>query len=252
MLQRTQTQSQTCLLAIVFFLCLPVANVYGQCTQKLASLPPATELLGFHLGMTKEEIKKMVPQTVFGRTNDFGVSKTTINPHFDTTIDRNRFAGVRSVSLDFLDDRLVSLWVGFDETYKMQALDEFALVISQSFGVPAQWTTARSRGKQIRCADFQLTIQTVAGGPSFRIVDVLADDTIAARRQAKEERDAALEAATENENQESAEIVGDRKTKTYYPSGCQAAKEVTAENRMVFKSFEEAEKAGFKVAKRCN
>lgn len=252
MLQRTQTQLQTCLFAVVFVLCLSVANVYGQCTQKLAGLPAATELLGFRLGMTKEEVKKMVPQTVFGRTDAFGVSKTTINPQFDTTIDRTRFAGVRSVSLDFLDDRLTSIWVGFDETYKVQALDEFALVISQSLGVPPQWSPARLRGKQIRCADFHVTIQTVAGGPSFRIVDGLADDTIAARRQAKEEHDAALEAAAQNENEVTAEIIADRKTKTYYPNGCQAAKEVAAENRVVFKDFEEAEKAGFKVAKRCN
>jgi hypothetical protein len=209
-------------------------------------------LLGFRLGMTKEEVKKMVPQTVFRKNDDFGVSKTTINPHFDSKIDSTKFAGVRSVSLDFLDDRLISLWIGFDETYAVHALDQFGKVISQSLRIPEAWSPWRSGGKQMRCADFQITLQTVARGPSFRILNVAADDTIAARRQAKEESEAALEAAAQNVTNVSTEISADRKTKTYYPNGCEAAKEVTVENRVVFKSAEDAEKAGFKKSERCN
>lgn len=224
----------------------------NQCTQKLAELPAAAELFGFRLGMTKEEVKKLVPQTVFRKNDDLGVTKTTINPHFDSTIDITKFNGVRSVSLDFLDDRLISLWIGFEETYEVQALDEFAKVISQSLRIPLAWKSWRYGGKQMRCADFQITLQTVARGPSFRILDVAADDTIAARRQAKEESDSALATAAENGANVVAEIAGDRKTKTYYPNGCDAVKEVTAENRIVFKSVEDAEKAGFKVSKRCN
>ena len=49
----------------------------AQCTKKLAELSAAPELPGFHLGMTKEQIKEHVPQTKFGHTDDFGVSKTT-------------------------------------------------------------------------------------------------------------------------------------------------------------------------------
>jgi Metal binding domain of Ada len=252
--QRLQISLESGLLIGIFIvlLCFPSTDVRGQCAQKLAELPPATELLGFRLGMTKDEVKKNVPQTRFGRIDDFGVSKTTINPHFDTSIDATKFVGVRSVSLDFLDDRLTSLWIGFDETYKVHAMDDFARVISQSLQLPQAWSPWRSRGKQMRCADFQVRLQTVARGPSVRILDVLADDTIAARRQAKEERDAAMETAAENGNSETKEVTGDRKTKTYYPNGCEAAKEVTGENRVVFNSVEDAEKAGFKVAKRCN
>jgi len=241
-----------CAILLVVLPCLSAGYVQSQCTQKLADLPAATELLGFRLGMTKEEVNKMVPQTRFGRIDDFGVSKTTINPHFDTSIDDPRFVGVRSVSLDFLDNRLISLWIGFDETYKVQAMDEFARVISQSLRLPGAWSPWRSGGKQMRCADFQITLQTVARGPSFRVLDAVADDTIAARRQAKEESDAAVEAARENGNPENTGITGDRKTKTYYPAGCEAAKDVATEDRIVFKNVEEAERAGFKLAKGCN
>lgn len=238
--------------AFILLLGLTPIEAGGQCTQKLADLPAATELLGFRLGMTKEEVKKMAPQTRFGRTDDFGVSKTTLNPHFDTSIDQTKFVGVRSVSLDFLDDHLVSLWIGFEETYKVHELGEFSRVISQSLRLPEAWSPWKSGGKQMRCADFQVMLQTVARGPSVRILDLLADDTIAARRQEKEERDSTLAAAGENGDQKNLEVTADSKSKTYYPPGCQAAQEVAAENRVVFKSFEEAEKAGFKVAKRCN
>jgi hypothetical protein len=252
--QRLQISLKSGLPAGIFIvlLCFPSTGVRSQCTQKLVDLPAATELLGFRLGMTKEEVKKIVPQTRFGRVDDFGVSKTTINPHFDTSIDATKFFGVRSVSLDFLDDRLTSLWIGFDETYKVHAMDDFALAISQSLRLPQAWSPWRSGGRQMRCADFQVTLQTVARGPSFRILNVLADDTIAARRQAKEDNDAAMAALAESGSTEILQVTGDRTTKTYYPNGCEAAKEVTGENRVVFDSIGDAEKAGFKVSKRCN
>jgi hypothetical protein len=224
----------------------------AQCTQKLSDLPAAPEFLGFHMGMSKEEIHVLVPQTQFGRTDDFGVSKTTINPYFDTRIDKTRFPNVRSVSLDLLDNRLTSFWVGYDETYKVQKLDEFVKVVSQSLRVPESWSSWKSRGQQLRCVDFQLIVTTVAGGPSLRIVDVGADDTIAARRQAKEEKDAAAEAGVAEGGSETPEILGDKQAKTYYANGCQPTREVLEQNKITFKTVEEAEKAGFKPAKNCH
>src|SRR5829696_9423429 len=152
----------------------------AQCTKKAAELPAAPELSGFRLGMTKEQIKARVPQSVFGHTDPFGVSKTTINPYFDPSIDKTRFEGVRSISLDLLDERLTSLWIGFDETFKVQTIDEFVKLISQSLQLPANWSSWKSKGQRLRCADFQLVVTTVAGGPSFRLLDVAAEETVAA------------------------------------------------------------------------
>ena len=44
-----------------------------KCVMKLAELPAAPELFGFHLGMTTAQAKTRVPQVVFGRVDDFGV-----------------------------------------------------------------------------------------------------------------------------------------------------------------------------------
>lgn len=224
----------------------------AQCTQKISDLPAAPELLGFRLGMTKDQVKALVPQTRFGLTDDFGVTKTTINPYFDPTIDKTKFVGVRSLSLDFLDEQLISIWIGYDETYRVQDTTEFASAVSQSLRLPKAWSPWKGRGQQMRCAGFQMTVTTVAGGPSFRLLDLAADDTIAARRAAKEERDATAEATAEGGSTEDPPVAADRKTKTYYPTGCEAAKTISRDNRVVFKTAEEAEKAGFKIAKACN
>lgn len=225
----------------------------AQCTKKLGDLPAAPELLGFRLGMTREQIKAHVPQTVFGRTDDFGVSKTTINPYFDPKIDKTKFEGVRSISLDLLDDRLTSLWIGYDDNFKVTTIEDFVKLISQSLQVPAGgWSSYRSRGQQLKCADFQLLVTTVAGGPSLRVLDVAAEETVGMRRQAKEEQDsAAAEAAASGESETPPEIVADKQSKTFYLSTCRPDKDIAAANRITFKNTDEAVKAGFKLAKNC-
>lgn len=234
-------------------LLLLVQTASAQCTKKLSDLPAAPELLGFQLGMTKEQVKARVPQTKFGNTDPFGVSKTTINPYFDPTIDKTKFEGVRSISLDLVDDKLISLWIGFDDTYKVKTSDEFVKVISKSLELDGNWSSWKSKGQQLRCADFQLIVTTLAGGPSFRLLDTAADDVVAQRRQAKEEQDALAESGTEAESTEAPpEIIADKQSKTYYPNGCQPAKEIAAANRVTFKTTADAEKAGFKAAKNCH
>lgn len=225
---------------------------FAQCTKKIGELPAAPELSGFQLGMTKEQIKARVPQTKFGHADPFGVSKSTINPYFDETIDKTKFQGVRSISLDVLDDKLTSIWIGFDENYKVHTVEEFVKLISQSLQLNGNWSSYRSKGQQLRCADFQLVVTTVAGGPSFRLLDTGAEDLVAERRRVKEEQDAAVEAAASAETPEDSEIIGDKQSKTYYPNGCQPAKEIAEANKVTFKTSAEAEKAGFKAAKNCH
>ena len=235
-------------------LLLLAQSASAQCTKKLSELPAAPELLGFRLGMTKEQIKAHVPQTAFGKADHFGVSKTTINPYFDPKIDKTKFEGVRSISLDLVDDRLTSLWVGFDETFKVHTAEEFVKLISQSLGVNGNWSSWRSKGQQLRCADFQLIVTTVAGGPSFRLLDISAEDLVAERRQATEEQDALAEANPSAETTETTtpDIIADKDSKTYYPNGCPPSKEIAEKNKVVFKTAADAEKAGFKAAKNCH
>lgn len=238
---------------LLTLLILLAQTASAQCTKKLSELPAAPELLGFQLGMTKAQIKARVPQTKFGHTDPFGVVKTTINPYFDPSIDKTKFEGVRSISLDLVDEKLTSLWIGFDETYKIKTPEEFVKVVTKSLQVDGNWSSWRSKGQQLRCTDFQLIVTTLAGGPSLRLLDIAAEDLIAQRRQAKEEQDSLAESGAGAESTEAPpEIVGDKQSKTYYLNGCQPAKEIAEANRVMFKTAAEAEKAGFKIAKNCH
>jgi hypothetical protein len=239
-------------IAVPLLILLCAATTLGQttqCTLKLSDLPATPELLGFKLGMTMDQVKARVPQVVFGQTNEFGVSKTTINPDFDPRIDKTTFAGARTVSLDFLDGRLTSLWLGYDASFKWTTVDEFVKGISDSLHLPAAWAPWRTHGQRLHCADFQMTLTTVAEGPSFRIIDEVAEQTVADRREAKE----ALDSAQQDESdQESVEILADKQAKVFYPEGCTPSKEIKESDRVTFKSTTEAEQAGYKPAKNCH
>ncbi len=231
----------------VLMLMLCVVAAYGQearCSLKLAELPVTAELVGFRLGMTPAQVKARVPQVVFGRTNEFAVSKTSINPDFDPRIDKASFPGVRTVSLDFLDDRLTSLWFGYDGTFKWQTVDDFEKGISQSLRLPNAWSQWRVRGRRLRCTDFEITVSMLGEGPSFRILDLTAEETVAARRHAKEDGVAVLQ-------EQPADIIGDRKSKLFYVGACQPSNAINETDRIVFKSKEEAEQAGYKLATQC-
>ena len=218
------------------------------CSLKLADLPPSADLFGFQLGMTTEQVKARFPHIAFGPIDNFGVSKTTTNPDFTADLDKTAYAGVRTISLDFLDNRLSSLWLGYESSYKWQTVPDFVAGISQSLHLPNAWESWKLRGSRIRCADFQMTVSMVAGGASFHLTDETAEQTITARREAKDQEETA--AAAEVENQMS-EIVADRQSKVYYSEACRPVTEVKETNRILFKSTEEAEKAGYKAAKKC-
>ena len=192
-----------------------------------------------------DQVKLRVPQIVFGRTNEFGVSQTSISPDFDPRFDKASFAGIRTVSLDFLDSRLTSLWLGHDRTHKWQTVPDYVKGISETLKLPNAWTSWKTRGQRLSCADFEITLTPLGEGPSFRINDLVAESTVATRRQAKEELDSAAEEG------EAAEIVGDKEAKVYYTENCQRKKLITEANLVVFATVGEAEKAGFKLARDC-
>jgi hypothetical protein len=233
-------------LLLLLTLAIDVTAQESRCTARLADLTQIAELRGFRLGMTFDQVKARVPQVKFGPTDDLGVSKTTINPDFDPRIDQTTFEDVRTVSLDFLDGRLISLWLGYKDTFKWRTLDEFIKGISQSIAVPDRWIT-KGRGQQIKCVDFEASASMIAGGPSLRLVELAGEETIAARRQTKADEAEAKEAA-----EAETPVIGDSRNKVYYAGDCEGLKAVPEKNRVTFNSIAEAEKAGYKhAANRC-
>lgn len=232
--------SATAARTVLVTLCLLLfahAAFAQSCSVNAAQLPDAPELRGFRLGMTFEQVKARVPQVQFGRPDEIGLTKTSINPLYDPSFDRGSFADVRTISLDFLDGKLTTLWIGYENSFKWQTVDAFVTGISKPLNLPASWSPKRG-GQQLHCDGFTIFVSLIAGSPSIRVTDDAADETIATRR---EEAAAAAELR----------VTGDRATKLYYPSDCEAAENIPAQNRVVFKDKDEAEKAGYKLAKDC-
>ena len=220
-------------------LCLSAA-ASGQsttCSAKLDQLTDTPDLFGLRLGMTYEQVKELLPLVQFGPADEIGVVKTTFNPHFDPRVDPRAFAAVRSISLDFLDGKLVTLWIGFEASYKWPKLDEFVNGFATALNLPPQWPVRRL-AREIVCDHFSVQASMIAGGPSIRITDEQAQDTIAQRREA------AVAAAE-------AQVIGDLRSRTYYPADCPAKEDVPAASRVVFKNKEVAEENGYKLARDC-
>lgn len=209
----------------------------ASCSLKPDQLKEAPELFGFHLGMTLDQVKARSALIQFGPADRFGVIKTTINPHYEPRFDKTVFADARTISFDFLDGKLVTLWIGFEETFKWPTLDQFVANLSKALDVPGRWPLKRN-GQELNCHGFSLFASIIARGPSIRVMDEAAQGVIAERRE---------EAAKADEIM----VIGDSRTLTYYPADCAAKDEVPAASRTVFKHKEEAESAGYKLAKAC-
>jgi len=187
--------------------------------------------------MTFDQVKARVPQVQFGRPDEIGLTKTSINPLYDPRFDKAAFADIRTISFDFLDGKLTTLWIGYESSFKWQSIDEFVKGISKSLNVTGSWSAKRG-GQQLGCDGFTIYVALIAGSPSIRLADNAADETIAERR---EEVAAAAEA----------QVVADKITKLYYPANCEAGEKVSPPDRIVLKNKEEAEKAGYKLATNC-
>src|SRR5207245_4511627 len=85
-----------------------------QCTIKADQLPDTPELFGFRLGMNFDQVKAREPQVQFGRADEIGVTKTSINPLYDPRFDKTRFANVRTIPFVFRNNKLTRFGIGYD------------------------------------------------------------------------------------------------------------------------------------------
>lgn len=163
------------------------AHAQGDAKCRLTSgqLSQATELKGLWPGQTVEQVKAVVPTLELGGQDEFGMSRTSFSPDFNPKLDKTAFQGVRTVSLDFLDGRLFSVWIGYNETFRLKTMDEVVKAITQSLKLAGEWET-RGRGQHLACGDFRLAVTMVAGSPTLRVTDETARETWEKRRTEKE------------------------------------------------------------------
>ncbi len=178
-----------------FICCLILAGASAargqgeKCTATLAQLPAATELYGFRPGMTIAQVQASFPRLALAPHDEFGVTKTSVNPAFDPTLDKTKLQGVRTLAFDFLDGQLYTLSIGYDETFKWQTLAEFLPGIDKALRLPQAWAQKSWRGQELDCADFQLTARLIAQSPSLVLVDKQARATLNRRIAEKADKE---------------------------------------------------------------
>lgn len=172
---------------------LTAAAQGGKCNLKLAQLKPAPELHGMRIGMTVDQVKALVPSLAPDRADDLGFSTTSFSPDFNPQIDKTVYAGVRTVTLEFLDGKLFTIWIGFNDSFKWKTLEEFVPGMSDELGLPPGAWSVDSAKPLVECDDFELTAQMIGQGPSIRLVDRNARELWEQRRTEKEEKRSAQE-----------------------------------------------------------
>jgi hypothetical protein len=158
----------------------------NRCTLKLAELPAPQELRGFRVGMTLEQVRARLPKLQVPPQDEFGFTSLNIFPAHEPGIDKAAFEGVRTISLDLLDNRVYSLWLGYDKSFKWQNTDEFAKGMAAALKLPEAWRT-KFRTRVLDCADFTLSVIPVGESQSIKIVDNAAKDLLDSRQAAKED-----------------------------------------------------------------
>lgn len=165
-----------------------LAQTNKGCALTPGQLSNVPELKGLRPGMTVEEVKAVVPSLEMGERDEFGLSKTSFSPDFNPKINKAAFQGVRTVSLDFLDGRVSSIWIGYNESSRWKTTDEVVKAITQALKLPSAWE-AKGRGQQLVCGELEIAVTMVAGSPTLRITDETARETWEKRRTEKEEQE---------------------------------------------------------------
>ena len=136
--------------------------------------------------MTIDEVRARLPKAEFRRADEFGLTALNVFPDYEAAIDKKAFESVRSISLEFLDGRASTVWIGYDQTFKWQTVDEFTTGITAALKLPGSWRS-KFRTRVLDCVDFTLAVIPAGESPSLKITDEAARERLEKRKAAKEE-----------------------------------------------------------------
>ena len=213
-------------LFILLFLmaCLPAlaqkktAAPEPACELKLDQSP---ELRGFRLGMTQSAVLARLPRITIEKPDKFGLARLRLSTIDSTSliktsardtgvqpdmlaganegsafvIDSAKFPflkGTRKIEMRFIDGRLSSIQIAYDDQIKWESLDQFTDTISTILNLPKNWRIPSdsdgSSEKELRCQGFVLTANTAGdasdlqSGPELVLQDSAAWQTMSQRQ----------------------------------------------------------------------
>ena len=165
----------------------------GKCSLTLAQAPAIRDV---RLGMSSEAVLKMFPGSsdepyirVQLSTADkrFGIVEFSIPT---TILPKPKFAGVNSLSLVFLDNRLSEYAFSYGGL-EWKNVDDFISKFSEAFNLPRPEAWERSNLlslKQLHCQGFEMWASAEAGGSWIRIRIPDIQQIVSGRQEAQKEK----------------------------------------------------------------
>jgi len=125
----------------------------NKCTLKINQAP---ELRGFRLGMTVEQVKSRFPFIRVIDSGEFAFYKSgQITSENLKTIDS--FRGIQGIGLIFLDDKIISVDVGYDSSIEWKNEEQFSTRVGEMLKLPNAWQRGTSGySRQLECDGFQV------------------------------------------------------------------------------------------------
>jgi hypothetical protein len=143
----------------------------GECKLTLAQAPA---IRGIRLGMTVDQVLAQVPGSeadsnlLAGLSRDyFGSRNVTVAPGNYATA-KEKFAGINSINLSFLDGRLLSFHVRYNGP-EWRSKEQFVARVAEALNLPGvgAWK-ASNNALAVGCDGFEVSVQTF-GGPESEI-----------------------------------------------------------------------------------
>ncbi len=123
------------------------------CTQKLTNLPAVR---GLKHGMSLSELLKIYPLASVTKKDEIGLQTVRIN-HL-TVVDKELKRNLKSIYGDFIDDKLQTFAILYDDSIKWGSLSKFVEPLAETFNIPTQvWSLELNILAMAKCSDFQLT-----------------------------------------------------------------------------------------------
>lgn len=169
------------------------ASPRGKCALTVAQSP---EVRGIRLGMSAEEVLRLFPVSSDAREiraslswadKQFGVAKFNVNP--DRYSSKAKFEGISQFTFEFLDNRLSSLFVGYNGP-EWKSVDEFISRLSETLNLPGakDWEPSNIDSlKTLRCEGFEIKtfIGGTNGGSNYVVIVSPAAEQMVRDRQAE-------------------------------------------------------------------
>jgi hypothetical protein len=173
-------------------LCLFLASAITAQDRCNIDLSIAPDIRGIRLGLKIEEVKAMFPDSLAFKLAPQPDEANVIDSADLTLLDwyqkREKFTGVESISLIFVDGRIVKIGALYDKTADWPNVDSFSAQLSKSLALPGwAWRVPKNADPKIArvmdCDGFRVIAVAQPGSRAvLGLVDTAAEKMIEKRR----------------------------------------------------------------------